>query len=513
MNITRCVLLTNSFTNRLLIGLALLALSDLNASASRPCLTQRCGVVQTGGTIAMHEDHGIRKNSDGPWLKVAATHAAALTQRVFNGSKDSSQILSTDLPEILGAVQNQLKKGVVPIITHGTDTLATTGMILSQTFPDELIVMTGAFRPENIKGSDAVTNYRDAVLLAETALASGAPRTPYVVMNDKVYLASNLVKLDTDFTNGRRGFQSFQSEVATITKGKIKWKSDFLKSFEESRLRALKETGTLRRKIQVDLQQGKLALARVEIGFVNEHTPTNYITSLLDRLEQGMSEGLVLQGRFPTNPQLLNRALNLKTMGRPVYIQSLASTSQSNPLHFPKGLEPFQLQEKMSLWVRYSKDPKELDQLLSANLAGEVASRPISGNLKADIPPGDFYESKDVSRSFVIYQSDLSLMSASLKSEIARLKSRMTLGKKAELIVEGVGNGHIYVGPEAQGSPSLLQLLAQARQDGIQITITTRVKDAQADARYEVGQRLQASDISAQYPAQPGRGYLEHISR
>lgn len=75
------------------------------------------------------------------------------------------------------------------IITHGTDTMATTAKYLSERIKTKTIVFTGSMEPAKIKSSDAVFNVASA-LTAVQLLTPGS----YICMNGQVFHADNVQK-------------------------------------------------------------------------------------------------------------------------------------------------------------------------------------------------------------------------------------------------------------------------------------------------------------------------------
>jgi L-asparaginase len=89
-----------------------------------------------------------------------------------------------DRERVLDAVREKLKEPAPIIITHGTDTMVETGLVLKQNFPDLQvpIVLTGAMTPLGFEGSDGLQNLTESLLAART-VAPGV----YVVMHNQVF--------------------------------------------------------------------------------------------------------------------------------------------------------------------------------------------------------------------------------------------------------------------------------------------------------------------------------------
>ena len=93
--------------------------------------------------------------------------------------KDSLEMTDQDRQVILAAVQNEPHDKI--IITHGTDTMVKTGVILQQV-TDKTIVLTGAMEPSIFKSSDALFNLGTAVGAVQTL-----PRGVYIAISGRIF--------------------------------------------------------------------------------------------------------------------------------------------------------------------------------------------------------------------------------------------------------------------------------------------------------------------------------------
>ena len=75
------------------------------------------------------------------------------------------------------------------IITHGTDTMAETALLLSQKITNKTIVLTGAMIPYKFGSSDGLFNLGSALAFVQT-LAPGV----YIAMNGRYFHAGNVRK-------------------------------------------------------------------------------------------------------------------------------------------------------------------------------------------------------------------------------------------------------------------------------------------------------------------------------
>jgi len=149
---------------------------------------QRIYVISTGGTIekVYSEQTGAVQNTDSkidryfrllrlPDADIQVTHLM---------NKDSLEMTDADRARVLAAVNEKLQEPAPVVITHGTDTLVETGLLLEKNLPDLRvpIVLTGAMTPLGFEASDGLQNLTES-LLAARVLAPGV----YVVMHNQVF--------------------------------------------------------------------------------------------------------------------------------------------------------------------------------------------------------------------------------------------------------------------------------------------------------------------------------------
>lgn len=75
------------------------------------------------------------------------------------------------------------------IITHGTDTMSVTAMVLSEKVKNKTIVLTGAMIPIKFGSSDGLFNLGSALAFVQTL-----PPGVYVAMNGRCFNANNVRK-------------------------------------------------------------------------------------------------------------------------------------------------------------------------------------------------------------------------------------------------------------------------------------------------------------------------------
>jgi L-asparaginase len=151
-------------------------------------LMQRVYVIATGGTIekVYSEQTGNVRNLDTKidryfrLLRLPDTEV----QTVHLMNKDSLEMTAADRALILAEVRKTFDAPAPIVITHGTDTMVETGLLLQQELPDLKvpIVFTGAMTPLGFEGSDGLQNLTES-LLAARLLAPGV----WLVMHNQIF--------------------------------------------------------------------------------------------------------------------------------------------------------------------------------------------------------------------------------------------------------------------------------------------------------------------------------------
>lgn len=150
---------------------------------------QRIYVITTGGTIekVYSEQTGNVQNLDSKidryFRMLRLPDAGIEVTHLLN--KDSLEMTDADRERVLGAVREKLALEAAPVvITHGTDTMVETGLLLQRSLVDLRvpIVLTGAMTPLGFEGSDGLQNLTES-LFAARVLGPGV----YVVMHNQVF--------------------------------------------------------------------------------------------------------------------------------------------------------------------------------------------------------------------------------------------------------------------------------------------------------------------------------------
>jgi len=146
-------------------------------------------LVAAGGTIekVYSEQTGTVRNADSKieryFRLLRLPDAEIRTTHVMN--KDSLEMTDADRRQVLDTVRQLLAEQPAPmIITHGTDTMVETGLLLKKELSNLRypIVMTGAMTPLGFEGSDGLQNLTES-LLAVRLLPPGI----WLVIHNQVF--------------------------------------------------------------------------------------------------------------------------------------------------------------------------------------------------------------------------------------------------------------------------------------------------------------------------------------
>jgi L-asparaginase len=145
-------------------------------------------LITTGGTIekVYQEQTGSVTNLDtkiGQYLSQLRLPGLSV-KTVHTMNKDSLEMTDADRESVLRVVEQKLKRPAPVVITHGTDTLVETGLLLKNRlkglkFP---IVLTGAMTPLGFEKSDGLQNLTESLLAARLL-----PPGVYLVIHSQVF--------------------------------------------------------------------------------------------------------------------------------------------------------------------------------------------------------------------------------------------------------------------------------------------------------------------------------------
>lgn len=106
-------------------------------------------------------------------------------------NKDSLEMTADDRAALVARMAPLVAAAQPIVITHGTDTMAQTGVYIQNAFPTPAapIILTGAMRPLGFERSDGLQNLTES-LLAARLLSPGV----YIVFHGQVFLADRAQK-------------------------------------------------------------------------------------------------------------------------------------------------------------------------------------------------------------------------------------------------------------------------------------------------------------------------------
>src|SRR6267154_1118996 len=148
----------------------------------------RIYIIATGGTIekVYSEQTGNVENLNSkidryfrmlrlPDSEIQVTHLM---------NKDSLEMTDADRQRVLDTVRQKLTEPAPIIVTHGTDTMVETGLLLKQNLANlqSPIVLTGAMTPLGFEGSDGLQNLTESLMAIQLVRAG-----VYVAMHGTVY--------------------------------------------------------------------------------------------------------------------------------------------------------------------------------------------------------------------------------------------------------------------------------------------------------------------------------------
>jgi L-asparaginase len=148
----------------------------------------RIYLIATGGTIekVYNEQSGTVQNVDSKIGRYFRLLRLPDTEIQVTGlmNKDSLEMTDDDRRKVLDTVRAILAQPAPIVITHGTDTMVETGLLLKKDLPDLAVpvILTGAMTPLGFEGSDGLQNLTES-LLAARVLAPGV----WLVMHSQVF--------------------------------------------------------------------------------------------------------------------------------------------------------------------------------------------------------------------------------------------------------------------------------------------------------------------------------------
>ena len=106
-------------------------------------------------------------------------------------NKDSLEMTAEDRAELVARLAPLLGAQSPILITHGTDTMAETGIYIQRAFPNLSVpvILTGAMRPLGFEQSDGLQNLTESLLAARLL-----PPGVYIVIHGQIFPADRAQK-------------------------------------------------------------------------------------------------------------------------------------------------------------------------------------------------------------------------------------------------------------------------------------------------------------------------------
>jgi len=143
---------------------------------------QKVHIITTGGTIDKRYAPKSGELYVGAPIVAEVLGDAGVVPDLFSISefiqKDSLEISKEERVDLARLVARSLADRIM--ITHGTDTMRQTAMVIDAATKDKTVVLTGAFVPGSMDGSDAHFNIGGAFVAAQILPPGG-----YIAMNGR----------------------------------------------------------------------------------------------------------------------------------------------------------------------------------------------------------------------------------------------------------------------------------------------------------------------------------------
>lgn len=414
-------------------------------------------IVNCGGTINMSGTWGARPDDMVARSLVPVMQAQPVPVRIslrspFARPPDSSNLDEAAWNVIRSTLREEVRwrhaaldatgstRGAGVVLTHGTDTMALTSLLVSLDMAVEQlrfpIVFTGAHATPDQPGSDAIPNLIKAIALAGPCHADVLPPGVFVVIGHDLHLASRLTKVETSPDAHGRYFFSYPAPIGQVSNhgATLKLNAEFLDA-----LRLGPSPIPLVR---------TAPLGHVEHLVVDRFTSPRVLTDTerrLERVRRDTPTGLVLQGNFSQSPNWTTLAASLARLDASGTAVAVGSRAVHERLEgeqpsvaaclIPRSLSHPAARLKLS-WLLGTTRPREgLAYDLAANLVGEV--------FETDTLPEwiayETYPDRLPGTEVVVVRPDL--RRTAIDDAVARLLDLP--GSRRDLHLYGFGHGHI----------------------------------------------------------------------
>lgn len=442
-------------------------------------------VIATGGTIDMEGEDARRPGGKTEELIKAAKVFTPDMDVIhpFDEPLDSTNIGPEQWRRIIDRVWAiaKEKKGLIDVarstigerpyvagivITHGTDTLQETGLILSLEAaliePPFPIVLTCSHSPAGEHDSDALRNFVFSCVAAQSYLVDkSTPITPgvYVLVGGDLHVASRIKKVTTLPTVDRSYIESIPAPAGRLTGAH---KSNLLHLDVENQVRIRFLDPKISPKPLRELKERKFAFGYVEQLWFKKESPPVILGRALERCREAQSgtnpgrrAALVLHGDFSnkddgglhTIVELIQKAARqhvLTFTGSPNVYERLKDIGGGEVVHkIPKSMSHSVARTKLAWLLQFDFPVQKLPKLLRGNVAGEcfeIASLPdwIAGESYGPNNPSDTKFAKRVVISFPGAETPI--------FDEAFSSLRASGVKKREINIVGFGDGNLPIG-------------------------------------------------------------------
>ncbi len=402
-------------------------------------------ILNAGGTIDMIGEFA-RKTVDA--VRVLLTHLknTVFYKSVFDKNPDSTNIGPKEWEKIIDHIKDEISRKTTLaeeikvsqremggiILTHGTDTLAETGLVLSLEFDGSLptrIVLTGS---STVNEKEKILNLKAA---EEVAKRTDIPNLVYVVIDSQIYLGSLISKIRTDSSSKGSLFASYGKAIGAVdSKGNISFDMDFLQTVS-SKLANLEKQPKFHKNEE---------FGYVEHLLIDETTPALVLFQAGNRIERhaeqaGVRAGLVIQGDFSKNPEIEYIRATIQSLKRKK-IPVVSNVSQSGAINIPYHMTFSKARTKLSWLLRAGVSFESLERELKRDFMGEAGG--LWG--RTDIP--DWAQEKFQPNSFRQGREIVLAFPGIIPEVFIDASNRLLISgdsNKKELLVREFGDGNV----------------------------------------------------------------------
>lgn len=392
-------------------------------------------------------------------------------EEIFDRAPDSSNMGQKEWERLIDKIQSiidkkeksrlnlfkngiKIEKGGI-VITHGTDTLDLTSLVISLEFSfifknkESLpIVFTASHSTIDTLDSDAKSNLFKSIYVAREKYNRNhnLPSGVYVLIGQDIHLASRITKVYTSPNYEGKYFFSFPSPIGMISgkKRHLKINTDFLNDLTSLDNLVLEKKGNKK-------------WGLVEHINLDSHSNVEIISQLEKRISYYKSKyeernyGVVIQGDFEKNKNF-NRIIDgLKSISKDgtfIFFGSKTvfekTISKDNTFEriglIPKCLSHLKAKIKLSWLLRFDLTAEQVLKYMNYNIAGELVKSSVFPEW---INYETFHPNNNNDEIVLVYPNiDVKVFEDAIK--------RIDLQKKEKrLFIYGFGDGHIPTANES----------------------------------------------------------------